>query len=193
MSLTPRIQASAPALLRALVVRLRSGDVPAFTSDGRRLSCCVLTAHFGQLRVGDTLVYGQGKKVYRRRRVVRSDPPYLSDRSDRARPDFSGNVVAWLLPYRAPTSRLAGAPTCPADSRRAPLPAKTSRGGGSVAWEYRDPGPSLRPDSAVLSPSTGQRPWLVRHWLDDPLHLSTIAIGTTPRWPRRFNQVFTLG
>ena len=78
--LGPRTQASAHALIHALAARLRPGGVPLFTSDGLRLYYYALTAHFGQWladgrrhawRVADTLVYGQVKKAYRRRRVVR--------------------------------------------------------------------------------------------------------------------------
>jgi hypothetical protein len=78
--LGPRTQASAHALIHALATRLRRGCVPVFTSDGLRLYYFALTAHFGQWvadgrrrawRAADTLVYGQVKKAYRRRHIVR--------------------------------------------------------------------------------------------------------------------------
>src|SRR4051794_24324904 len=78
--LGPRTQASAHALVHALHDRLAPGCVPVVTSDGLRLYFYALTAHFGQWVatgrrrvwcVADTLIYGQVRKVYRRRRIVR--------------------------------------------------------------------------------------------------------------------------
>lgn len=78
--LGPRTQASAHAVVHALRDRLAPGCVPVVTSDGLRLYFYALTAHFGQWvatgrrrvwHVADTLVYGQVKKTYRRRRLVR--------------------------------------------------------------------------------------------------------------------------
>ncbi len=80
VQLGPRTQASAHALIHALTARLRPGCVPIFTSDGLRLYYYALTAHFGRWvadgrrrvwQVAEALVYGQVRKVYRRRRLVR--------------------------------------------------------------------------------------------------------------------------
>jgi hypothetical protein len=62
--------------------RLAPGCLPVFTSDGLNLYFYALTAHFGQWvvsvgrrarhwQVAAGLIYGQAKKVYRRRRLVR--------------------------------------------------------------------------------------------------------------------------
>jgi IS1 family transposase len=78
--LGPRTQASAHAVVHALHERLAPGCVPVVTSDGLRLYYYALTAHFGRWladgrrhvwQVAETLVYGQVKKMYRRRRLVR--------------------------------------------------------------------------------------------------------------------------
>jgi transposase-like protein/IS1 family transposase len=78
--LGPRTQASAHTVVHALRDRLAPGCVPVVTSDGLRLYYYALTAHFGQWlteghrrvwHVADALLYGQVKKVYRRRRLVR--------------------------------------------------------------------------------------------------------------------------
>jgi hypothetical protein len=63
---------------------LAPGCLPLFTSDGLNLSFYALTAHFGQWRgvrrrghnvrqwlVEPRLIYGQVKKSYRRRKLVR--------------------------------------------------------------------------------------------------------------------------
>ncbi len=78
--LGPRTQASAHAVVHALRDRLAPDCVPVVTSDGLRLYYYALTAHFGRWvtagrcrvwRVAETLVYGQVRKVYRRRRLAR--------------------------------------------------------------------------------------------------------------------------
>src|SRR5215213_7108384 len=78
--LGPRTQASAHTVVHALRDRLAPDCVPVVTSDGLRLYYYALTAHFGQWvtagrcrvwQVAETLVYGQVRKVYRRRRLVR--------------------------------------------------------------------------------------------------------------------------
>ncbi len=78
--LGPRSQASAHAVVHALRDRLAPGCVPVVTSDGLRLYFYALTAHFGHWaaagrrrawQVADSLIYGQVRKVYRRRRIVR--------------------------------------------------------------------------------------------------------------------------
>ncbi len=78
--LGPRTQASAHAVVHALHDRLAPGCVPVVTSDGLRLYYYALTAHFGHWvaagrrrvwQVAEALVYGQVRKVYRRRRIVR--------------------------------------------------------------------------------------------------------------------------
>ena len=78
--LGPRTQASAHAVVHARHDRLAPGCVPVVTSDGLRLYFYALTAHFGQWMTdgrrrvwhgAEALVYGQVRKVYRRRRLVR--------------------------------------------------------------------------------------------------------------------------
>jgi len=62
--------------------RLASGCLPVFTSDGLNLYFYALTAHFGewvagvgrrarQWQIAAGLIYGQVKKTYRRRKLVR--------------------------------------------------------------------------------------------------------------------------
>lgn len=77
-----RTQASAHAVVHELRQRLDPACMPTFTSDGLNLYFYALTAHFGQWvatvgrrarrwQVAPGLLYGQVKKLYRRRRLVR--------------------------------------------------------------------------------------------------------------------------
>ena len=82
LHLGARTQAAAHAVVHDLRQRLAPGCLPVFTSDGLNLYFYALTAHFGQWgravgrcarewQVLPGLIYGQVKKTYRRRRVVR--------------------------------------------------------------------------------------------------------------------------
>jgi IS1 family transposase len=77
-----RTQTAAHAVVHALRQRLAPGCLPIFTSDGLNLYFYALTAHFGQRAAGvgqrarpwqvlPGLIYGQVKKTYRRRKVIR--------------------------------------------------------------------------------------------------------------------------
>jgi IS1 family transposase len=76
-----RTQGSAHMVVHALCRQLAPGCVPVFTSDGLRAYFYALTAHFGdwvavgrrrrRWRVAPALLYGQVRKQYRRRRLVR--------------------------------------------------------------------------------------------------------------------------
>jgi len=82
--LGPRTQHAAHLLIHSLRQMLAPGCLPLFTSDGLNLYFYALTAHFGQwLQVSrrgrnvrrwlveSRLIYGQVKKSYRRRKLVR--------------------------------------------------------------------------------------------------------------------------
>jgi hypothetical protein len=80
--LGPRDQLVCHALVHELHTRLATDCLPVFTSDALPLYFYALTAHFGswvlgvgrrkaQWQVTTGLIYGQVKKVYRRRRLVR--------------------------------------------------------------------------------------------------------------------------
>jgi hypothetical protein len=84
LHLGPRTQNTAHMVIHALRRILAPGCIPLFTSDGLNLYFYALTAHFGQwlevLRRGHKvyqwqvaagLIYGQVKKIYRRRKLVR--------------------------------------------------------------------------------------------------------------------------
>jgi IS1 family transposase len=84
LQLGPRTQNVAHLLIHSLRQILASGCLPLFTSDGLNVYFYALTAHFGQwLEVGHRrrkahqwqvatgLIYGQVKKSYRRRKLVR--------------------------------------------------------------------------------------------------------------------------
>ena len=82
VELGPRTQAMAHRLIHILKQMLAEGCVPVFTSDGLRMYFYALTAHWGewiqqegkrkpQWVVAVELMYGQVKKRYRRRRMVR--------------------------------------------------------------------------------------------------------------------------
>jgi IS1 family transposase len=82
LHLGARTQDAAHAVVHDLRQRLAPGCIPIFTSDGLNLYFYALTAHFGQWiasvgrrarkwQVTAGLIYGQVKKVYRRRRLVR--------------------------------------------------------------------------------------------------------------------------
>jgi IS1 family transposase len=82
LHLGARTQATAHAMIHELHGRLASGCLPVFTSDGLNLYFYALTAHFGQWVAGGGrqvrrwqtaagLIYGQVKKRYRGRRLVR--------------------------------------------------------------------------------------------------------------------------
>jgi transposase-like protein len=79
----PRTQLSAHMVIHSLRQVLSPGCIPLFTSDGLNLYFSALTAHFGhwlegrrgrkalQWQVAPELIYGQVKKSYRRRKLVR--------------------------------------------------------------------------------------------------------------------------
>jgi IS1 family transposase len=80
----PRRQALAHALIHALRQLLEPSCVPLFTSDGLDLYSYALTAHFGRWvhaageqkriwQVNAELPYGQLKKTYRRRKLVKTE------------------------------------------------------------------------------------------------------------------------
>ncbi|MDQ5852037.1 MAG: hypothetical protein M3380_08200, partial [Chloroflexota bacterium] len=82
LHLGPRTQHAAHGVVHELRQRLAPGCLPVFTSDGLNLYFYALTAHFGQWvsgigrrarhwQVVPRLLYGQVKKTYRRRKVVR--------------------------------------------------------------------------------------------------------------------------
>jgi IS1 family transposase len=81
LQLGPRTQNVAHRVIHSLRQILAPGCLPLFTSDGLNLYFYALTAHFGQwLEVGlrgrqwqvaAELIYGQVKKSYRRRKLVR--------------------------------------------------------------------------------------------------------------------------
>jgi IS1 family transposase len=84
LHLGPRTQHMAHLLIHSLRRLLAHDCLPLFTSDGLNLYCYALTAHFGhwrevgcrgrkvcQWQVATGLIYGQVKKSYRRRKLVR--------------------------------------------------------------------------------------------------------------------------
>ena len=84
LELGPRTQHMAHRVIHSLRLLLVPGCIPLFTSDGLNLDFYALTAHFGHwLQVGrrgrnvlrwqvaTNLIYGQVKKCYRRRKLVR--------------------------------------------------------------------------------------------------------------------------
>ena len=84
LQLGPRTQHMAHLLIHSLHESLAPGCLPLFRSDGLNLYFSALTAHFGQWlhvvcrgrkvrqwQVAAGLIYGQVKKSYRRRRLVR--------------------------------------------------------------------------------------------------------------------------
>ena len=87
LQLGPRTQNMAHLLIHSLRQILAPGCLPLFTSDGLNLYFYAITAHFGQwLALGHRgrkarrwqvevgLIYGQVKKTYRRRKLVRVSP-----------------------------------------------------------------------------------------------------------------------
>ena len=84
LSLGPRTQNAAHTFIHSLRGVLAPGCLPLFTSDGLNLYFYALTAHFGTWRqerrrgrnmcrwqVATNLIYGQVKKCYQRRKLVR--------------------------------------------------------------------------------------------------------------------------
>lgn len=84
LHLGPRTQNAAHTVIHSLRQLLTPGCLPLFTSDGLNLYFYALTAHFGdwfvesrrgrnvrKWRVAAGLIYGQVKKSYRRRKLVR--------------------------------------------------------------------------------------------------------------------------
>jgi IS1 family transposase/transposase-like protein len=84
LELGPRTQTMAHRLIHSLRQSLASGCLPLFTSDGLNFYFYALTAHFGQWltlgrrgrnvrrwQVEPGLIYGQVKKCYQRRKLVR--------------------------------------------------------------------------------------------------------------------------
>ena len=87
LHLSSRTQISAHKVIHSLRQVLAPGCVPLFTSDGLNLYFYALTAHFGhwlevgrrgrkvyQWQVAAGLIYGQVKKTYQRRKLVRVTP-----------------------------------------------------------------------------------------------------------------------
>ncbi len=87
LQLGPRTQHMAHQLIHSLRQMLASGCIPLFTSDGLNVYFYALTAHFGQWlqagrqgrkarqwQVAAGLIYGQVKKSYRQRKLVRVTP-----------------------------------------------------------------------------------------------------------------------
>jgi len=87
LHLGPRTQNAAHTVIHSLRRILAPGWLPLFTSDGLNLYFYALTAHFGTWRqerrrgrnerrwqVATNLIYGQVKKSYRRRKLVRVTP-----------------------------------------------------------------------------------------------------------------------
>jgi IS1 family transposase len=87
LELGPRTQTMAHRLIHSLRQILAPGCIPFFTSDGLNLYFYALTAHFGQWlalsrrgrnvrrwQVEPSLIYGQVKKSYRRRKLIRVTP-----------------------------------------------------------------------------------------------------------------------
>jgi len=82
LHLGARTQDTAHTVIHQLHQRLTPACLPVFTSDGLNLYFYALSAHFGQWVIGvgrrarhwqvaSGLIYGQVKKAYRRRRLVR--------------------------------------------------------------------------------------------------------------------------
>jgi IS1 family transposase len=80
LHLGPRTQHAAHLLIHSLRQLLTPDCLPVFTSDGLHVYFYALTAHFGQWiegrkvrqwQVAVGLIYGQVKKSYRRRKLVR--------------------------------------------------------------------------------------------------------------------------
>ncbi len=84
LALGPRTQHMAHSVIHSLREILAPGCIPVFTSDGLNVYFYALTAHFGQWlqvarrgrkvrqwQVAAKLIYGQVKKHYRRRKLVR--------------------------------------------------------------------------------------------------------------------------
>jgi transposase-like protein/IS1 family transposase len=87
LHLGPRTQDDAHSVIHSLRELLAPGYIPLFTSDGLNMYFYALTAHFGhwitgsrrgrivrQWQVAAGLIYGQVKKSYRRRKLVRVTP-----------------------------------------------------------------------------------------------------------------------
>jgi len=87
LELGPRTQHMAHQLIHSLRQILVPGCLPLFTSDGLNLYFYAITAHFGQWlqlsrrgrngrrwQVEPSLIYGQVKKCYQRRKLVRVTP-----------------------------------------------------------------------------------------------------------------------
>ena len=83
LQLGPRTQNMAHSVIHSLRQMLAPGFIPLFTSDGLNLYFYALTAHFGKWiafcrrgrhgrrwQVAASLIYGQVKKCYRRRKLV---------------------------------------------------------------------------------------------------------------------------
>jgi hypothetical protein len=88
IQLGPRTMDMAMALLHALRLTMQPGCTPVFTTDGLKLYFYAITAHFGQWvtpedshnslwQVSADLLYGQVKKIQRRRRLVKVEHSML--------------------------------------------------------------------------------------------------------------------
>jgi IS1 family transposase len=88
LDMGPRTLDMAMGVVHALVETMRPDCLPIFTTDGLKLYFYGLTAHFGQWKKSEVggkptwhvaagLIYGQVKKIIRRRRLVRVEHTML--------------------------------------------------------------------------------------------------------------------
>ena len=88
IKLGPRTLELAQAVVHELQQRMQAGPLPVFSSDGLRLYFYALTAHFGQWvtdagsgkrvwQLATDFIYGQVKKIQRRRRLVKVERQML--------------------------------------------------------------------------------------------------------------------
>jgi hypothetical protein len=108
IAMGPRTLDLAMGVVYALVDTMRPGCLPIFTTDGLKLYFYALTAHFGLWKKGEDagkpiwqvtadLIYGQVKKIIRRRRLVRVEHAMLLGeqkdlRDSLQRLGFSGRI-----------------------------------------------------------------------------------------------------
>jgi transposase-like protein len=113
LQLGPRTQNVAHLLIHSLRPILAPGYLPLFTSDGLNLYFYALTAHFGQWlalgrrgrnvrqwQVAAGMIYGQVKKSYRRRKLVRVTHVMRLGTPGRSHSRLTGIGPLWTVEHR---------------------------------------------------------------------------------------------
>jgi len=188
LQLGPRTQYMAHLVTHSLRQSLAPGCLPLFTSDGLNLYFYALTAHFGdwlqvprrgrnvrQWQVAAGLIYGQVKKSYRRRKLMRVTPVMRLGTEETLKAvlqglGFSGKTDLGHVSTSAPAARPSGMvarllPFCPSPcfaAGEARAAARTRGQAGGPTLSATDSGDGRRKNPPTMDGARGARLPLAR-------------------------------